>query len=577
MKYPTKPISRIISLLLAAALLTGCGANTTDTTVSTEPVTTSAPTEAEVVSDKETTNCYRVSGTDIVDAAGNPVLLKGIAIGNDVWSTTTPPLNDNNEESFRELSELGFNCVRFYLHYGFFEDDAAPYTYKESGFEWLEERIAWAKKYNVRLILNMHVPQGGYQSQGDGLALWQNLNNQNRLIALWTEIARRYANEDAIIGYSLINEPMLPVKNNISEATTLCKSLMQRIADSIRTVDTNHILFAERVLGGVNPTTGESVWDFSVNEVLYTINDTNTAYEFHYYNPYNFTHQNMDWSGQLGVITNYPSDKPVFGNAISYWTGCMAATQKEALEDGWLYFESDFAKKDSQSNAGGIALRAQNTGAKGTVLFDDLVVEEYKDGTLTRIISNLSFDDTTIANDFGFWSSNGSGSYYYSDTEGYGGSRCIALTGTTSDANVTGYRFPLEEGYTYKISGKVKLVDTASNCIACPRIDYAQYETISYCDISFLEAELSTYIEFSKKNQVPVFLGEFGVCLPAWQAKVGADQWVTDMITLCKKYNLHFNYHAYKDYWFGLYRYPINDMKRKINKELAEIFKEMLK
>ena len=62
--------------------------------------------------------------------------------------------------------------------------------------------IAWAKKYNVRLILNMHVPQGGYQSQGDGLALWQNLNNQNRLIALWTEIARRYANEDAIIGYN---------------------------------------------------------------------------------------------------------------------------------------------------------------------------------------------------------------------------------------------------------------------------------------------------------------------------------------------------------------------------------------
>ena len=100
---------------------------------------------------------------------------------------------------------------------------------------------------------------------------------------------------------------------------------------------------------------------------------------------------------------------------------------------------------------------------------------------------------------------------------------------------------------------------------------------ISYLDFDYLESELMPYIEFGQKNQVPLYLGEFGVCIPAWKSKAGATTWVTDMLTLCQQYNLHFNYHAYHDYWFGLYRLPMNDPYSKRNEELAEIFKELLK
>ena len=85
------------------------------------------------------------------------------------------------------------------------------------------------------------------------------------------------------------------------------------------------------------------------------------------------------------------------------------------------------------------------------------------------------------------------------------------------------------------------------------------------------------YIEFGEQNRVPLYLGEFGVCIPAWQNNAGAAEWVTDMLTLCKKYSLHFNYHAYHDYWFGLYRLPMDDPYTKIDEELAQIFKNMLK
>jgi endoglucanase len=41
------------------------------------------------------------------------------------------------------------------------------------------------------------MPQGGFQSPGEGNALWDNPENQARLKALWKAIA----------GYDLLNEP----------------------------------------------------------------------------------------------------------------------------------------------------------------------------------------------------------------------------------------------------------------------------------------------------------------------------------------------------------------------------------
>ena len=106
---------------------------------------------------------------------------------------------------------MGFNSVRFYINYCFFEDDAAPYKYKESGFKWLDKNVKWAKKYGMGIIINMHCPQGGYQSAGNGMELWNDAENQNRLIALWKAIAERYSGEPAVWGYGLLNEPYVPL------------------------------------------------------------------------------------------------------------------------------------------------------------------------------------------------------------------------------------------------------------------------------------------------------------------------------------------------------------------------------
>src|SRR3954447_21708973 len=136
-----------------------------------------------------------VRGTEIVDGKGRPVLLRGVAFGNDVWSNVRLPRRHHDETDYQRVAAMGMNAVRFYMNYRTFEADAAPGKYLDDGWQWLADNIAWAKKHGVYLVLNMHVPPGGFQSLGNGKALWDRPEMQERLIALWTAIARHCKGE----------------------------------------------------------------------------------------------------------------------------------------------------------------------------------------------------------------------------------------------------------------------------------------------------------------------------------------------------------------------------------------------
>ena len=64
----------------------------------------------------------RTDGKLLVDENGKQYLIKGMAIGNDVWSNpTTAPVQDHDAASYQELADMGFDSVRFYLNYAMFE------------------------------------------------------------------------------------------------------------------------------------------------------------------------------------------------------------------------------------------------------------------------------------------------------------------------------------------------------------------------------------------------------------------------------------------------------------------------
>ena len=257
----------------------------------------------------------RVSGKYIIDSSGNKIILKGIAFGNDVWSNPSlPPQNHHSEKDYKYLSSLGFNSVRFYLNYKLFEEDSALYVFKESGFKWIEDNLRWAKKNNIYIILNMHVPQGGFQSNAETDKLWKNEDYQKRYFSLWKEIAARFKSEKYLLGYSILNEPA--VYGGIDK----WNEFSQKTVNEIRSVDNNHIIIVERMQCALK-SFGRKDWSENVNGDMNfpMIRDSNAIYEFHFYKPLQFTHQGASWISDLKKADfDYPGNFIDWDNSGKY-------------------------------------------------------------------------------------------------------------------------------------------------------------------------------------------------------------------------------------------------------------------
>jgi endoglucanase len=221
---------------------------------------------------------FKTFGFDIVDSDGNPFILKGYGLGGwlvpegymlhdpgygspgSIRNQIIELIGEENTTEFFELyrknyvserdieliAEWGFNSIRLPFHYQFFSPIDSPGVFIDDGFRIVDSLLVWCKRNNLYLILDMHCAPGGQNSgnisDSDGEAkLWTIASNQERTIEIWRHIAEYYADEDWIIGYDLLNEPVLPD----GYTNTDLKNLYISIKNAVREVDPNHILFIE--------------------------------------------------------------------------------------------------------------------------------------------------------------------------------------------------------------------------------------------------------------------------------------------------------------------------------------------
>lgn len=169
----------------------------------------------------------------------------------------------------QKISQECFNVVRIPFNHILLEDDFTPYQYKPEGWAVLDSILQWCEDYNVYAVLDMHSAPGGqsisFTADPDFLiTLWNGSINQTRTKRLWKAIADRYKNRGIIAAYDLLNEPSVG-----SDSTML--AMYNDIIDSIRTVDTNHMLMIE----GNNYATDFSMFD--------SLPDPNSCFQFHFY------------------------------------------------------------------------------------------------------------------------------------------------------------------------------------------------------------------------------------------------------------------------------------------------------
>ena len=220
---------------------------------------------------------------------GSPIVLKGVGftnwfVNNDEYNLDEAKLH-HDADSYTEIKAWGFNHVRFYMHHAMATDEAS--------LRWLDENVQWAKAAGVFIVLDMHVPPGGYQSTVQSHAgLWNDAANQNAFVAAWRILAERYANEPTIAGFDLLNEP------HVTESRNQWQDLANRTIEAIREKAPNHLLIVEKVYWK-----NGTYFQGATSKPL-PVNDENVAYSFHFYDPYAYTDQRAPWN-DFGW-SNYP-------------------------------------------------------------------------------------------------------------------------------------------------------------------------------------------------------------------------------------------------------------------------------
>ena len=232
----------------------------------------------------------RVSGRHIVDTKGNKVRLRGTCPGG--WMNMEDFINGHpgaehtlraqmaevlgpgkaqffferlldhffNEDDVVFLRKAGASVIRIPLNYRHFEDDAAPFKYKEQGFTRLDQVLRHCEEHGLYVILDLHSAQGwqNVHWHSDNASrislLWTVSSYQDRYVALWKEFARRYANRAVIAGYDILNEPCSNneigdypwnIYSNYRPRWDRMNSLFRRTVAEIRKVDSRHIIFLE--------------------------------------------------------------------------------------------------------------------------------------------------------------------------------------------------------------------------------------------------------------------------------------------------------------------------------------------
>lgn len=160
---------------------------------------------------------------------------------------------DDLEKAFRRsfisesdiacISSWGANCLRLPFNCRLVEK--SPFRYDQQGIDYLDKVLKWSSKYGLKIILDLHAAPGAqnhdWHSDSDGQALlWQKRHYRERTFALWEMLAARFKDHDALYGYDLINEPVLPACRE-----KLLLSFYRELIRRIRKIDDRHVFFVE--------------------------------------------------------------------------------------------------------------------------------------------------------------------------------------------------------------------------------------------------------------------------------------------------------------------------------------------
>ena len=202
-----------------------------------------------------------------------PTLRRGVNFGNMLeapnegeWGLTV------QEEYFDLVNDAGFDFVRLPVRWNTHADMEYPYTIDPAFFARIDQVVGWALERDLTLIVNLH----HYEEMA-----WDPWSHKDRFLGLWRQIADHYKGYPVNVIFELLNEP-----NDQLNASLWNQYLVEGLAVVRETNPARDV-----VIGPVN-------WNaYDWLSTLDVPGDEHLIVTFHYYLPFQFTHQGAEWIG----------------------------------------------------------------------------------------------------------------------------------------------------------------------------------------------------------------------------------------------------------------------------------------
>ncbi|KAG6583172.1 Glucan 1,3-beta-glucosidase [Phytophthora cinnamomi] len=263
-----------------------------------------------------------------------------------------------NESDIADIAAVGINTVRVPIGFwivGFDHNDpsgkAEWKVYTNGTLKYLDALVTdWAKKYNVAVLLSVHAVKGSQNGADNssptvyGSEFWGSYaENVNNTISMVSFLAERYKDEDAFLGFGLLNEP------NGDTSTDVLYDYYERAYAAIRATGSECVLTVAPLLSQQSPSV---LTDFMLAPAY-----TNVWVEWHPYFVWGYD----DVSDEELVNT---SVKVNFQNSVSTWNSVSGhnrlfigewcfATNGKFENDQDLFYEFAQAETDVVNQAGG--------------------------------------------------------------------------------------------------------------------------------------------------------------------------------------------------------------------------------
>jgi len=178
-----------------------------------------------------------------------------------------------NPDHFAMIKEKGFDTVRIPVRWSDYTDK--DHRIESSFMDSVTKIVDAALAENLNVILNIHHFEAIMDNPKDGT---------KKLVAMWEQIAPNFANRSDSLWFEVINEPNNKLKGDLMRKA---QALSVR---SIRKSNPSRII----ILGG------EDWSGIRTLETNLVPPDANIVYTYHYYDPFDFTHQKAPWVGKDG-------------------------------------------------------------------------------------------------------------------------------------------------------------------------------------------------------------------------------------------------------------------------------------